>query len=168
MSAVDTIPSELRAGDRVRIIGRYANGVGEVLRVQQTGGLVIADVVFENQGGRKLETLPVARLEKASSPWDRLRACQYDDPRDFLLRQLAWQFALGNSGGELSNARTALLPHQILLTHDLVKMQRRRVLIADDVGLGKTIETGMTIRELITRGEARRVLIITPAGLVKN
>jgi superfamily II DNA or RNA helicase len=168
MSAVDAISSELRAGDRVRIIGRYANGVGEVLRVQQTGGLVIADVVFENQGGRKLETLPVARLEKASSPWDRLRAGQYDDPRDFLLRQLAWQFALGNSGGELSNARTALLPHQILLTHDLVKMQRRRVLIADDVGLGKTIETGMTIRELITRGEARRVLIITPAGLVKN
>jgi superfamily II DNA or RNA helicase len=168
MSGADTSSPELRVGDRVRIVGRYASGVGEVLRVQQTGGLLIADVVFESQGGRRLETLPVSRLEKASSPWDRLRAGHYDDPRDFLLRQLAWQFALGNSGGELSNARTALLPHQILLTHDLVKMQRRRVLIADDVGLGKTIETGMAIRELITRGEARRVLVITPAGLVKN
>ena len=168
MSAASVDSPELRVGDRVRIVGRYAHGVGEVLRVQQTGGLFIADVVFDNQGGRRLETLPVSRLEKASSPWDRLRAGHYDDPRDFLLRQLAWQFALGNSGGELSNAKTALLPHQILLTHDLVKMQRRRVLVADDVGLGKTIETGMAIRELITRGEARRILIITPAGLVKN
>ncbi len=168
MTIVDTATPELRVGDRVRIVGRYASGVGEVLRVQQTGGLVIADVVFDSQGGRRLETLPIAKLERASSPWDRLRAGHYDDPRDFLLRQLAWQFALGNSGGELSNARTALLPHQILLTHDLVKMQRRRVLVADDVGLGKTIETGMAIRELITRGEARRVLVITPAGLVKN
>jgi superfamily II DNA or RNA helicase len=168
MSSIETTSLDLRAGDRVRIAGRYVNGVGEVLRVQQMGGLLVADVVFDSQGGRRLESLPVSRLERAASPWDRLRAGQYDDPRDFLLRQLAWQFALGNSGGELSNARTALLPHQILLTHDLVKMQRRRVLVADDVGLGKTIETGMAIRELITRGEARRVLIITPAGLVKN
>lgn len=167
MSAVEAV-AQFRVGDRVRVAGRYASGVGEVLRVQQTGDMLIADVVFDSQGGRRLETLPITRLERAASPWDRLRAGQYDDSRDFLLRQLAWQFALGNSGGELSNARTALLPHQILLTHDLVKMQRRRVLVADDVGLGKTIETGMAIRELITRGDTRRVLVITPAGLVKN
>jgi SNF2 family DNA or RNA helicase len=168
MSALGAVSPEFQVGNRVRVTGRYSSGVGEILRVQQTGGMLIADVVFDSQGGRRLETLPVARLERAASPWDRLRAGQYDDPRDFLLRQLAWQFALGNSGGELSNARTALLPHQILLTHDLVKMQRRRLLVADDVGLGKTIETGMAIRELITRGETRRVLVITPAGLVKN
>jgi len=168
MSALGAVSPEFQVGNRVRVAGRYSSGVGEILRVQQTGGMLIADVVFDSQGGRRLETLPVARLERAASPWDRLRAGQYDDPRDFLLRQLAWQFALGNSGGELSNARTALLPHQILLTHDLVKMQRRRLLVADDVGLGKTIETGMAIRELITRGETRRVLVITPAGLVKN
>ena len=168
MSTAATDLPEIRVNDRVRVVGRYASGVGEVLRVQQSGGMVIADVVFDSQGGRRLETLPISRLERATSPWDRLRAGHYDDARDFLLRQLAWQFALGNSGGELSNARTALLPHQILLTHDLIKMQRRRLLMADDVGLGKTIETGMVIRELIARGETRRVLVIAPAGLVKN
>ena len=168
MSATLTESPEILVSDRVRVVGRYENGVGEVLRVQQTGGLAIADVVFDSQSGRRLETLPISRLERASSPWDRLRSGHYDDTRDFLLRQLAWQFALGNSGGELSNARTALLPHQILLTHDLIKMQRRRLLVADDVGLGKTIETGMVIRELIARGECRRVLVISPAGLVKN
>jgi len=154
--------------DRVRVSGRYELGIGEVLRLSETGGVYVADVVFESRAGRRLESLPVQRLEKATSPWDKLRAGQFDNPKDFLLRQLAWQFALGNTGGELTNSRTQLLPHQILLTHDVIKMTRRRLLIADEVGLGKTIETGMIIRELIARGEAHRVLILCPAGLVKN
>jgi len=160
--------SSLNPNDRVRVSGRYELGIGEVLRVSETGGLYVADVVFESRAGRRLETLPLSRLEKASSPWDKLRAGQFDNPKDFLLRQLAWQFPLGNTGGELTNSRTQLLPHQILLTHDVIKMNRRRLLIADEVGLGKTIETGMIIRELIARGEAIRVLIICPAGLIKN
>ncbi|MHB8520516.1 MAG: DEAD/DEAH box helicase [Limisphaerales bacterium] len=167
----DTIPhptSTLRPDDRVRVSGRYELGIGEVLRLSETGGVYVADVVFESRAGRRLESLPVQRLEKAASPWDKLRAGQFDNPKDFLLRQLAWQFALGNTGGELTNSRTQLLPHQILLTHDVIKMSRRRLLIADEVGLGKTIETGMIIRELIARGEARRVLILCPAGLIKN
>jgi superfamily II DNA or RNA helicase len=154
--------------DRVRVSGRYELGIGEVLRLSETGGVYVADVVFESRAGRRLETLPLTRLEKASSPWDKLRAGQFNNTKDFLLRQLAWQFALGNAGGELTNSRTQLLPHQILLTHDVIKMSRRRLLIADEVGLGKTIETGMIIRELIARGEARRVLILCPAGLIKN
>jgi len=161
-------PPPIGRDDRVRVSGRYELGIGEVLRVSESGGLYVADVVFESRSGRRLETLPVSRLERASSPWDKLRAGQFDDPKDFLLRQLAWQFPLGNTGGELTNSRTQLLPHQILLTHDVIKMNRRRLLIADEVGLGKTIETGMVIRELIARGEATRVLILCPAGLIKN
>jgi len=154
--------------DRVRVSGRFAMGVGEVLRVSETGGVYVADVVFESKTGRRLETLPVERLEKAASPWQKLREGRFDHPRDFLLRQLAWQFALGNTGGELTNSRTQLLPYQILLTHDVVKMTRRRLLIADEVGLGKTIEAGMIVRELTARHEANRVLVLAPAGLVKN
>ena len=154
--------------DRVRVAGRYEMGVGEVLRVSETGGVYIADVVFDSRTGRRLETLPVQRLEKAMSPWQKLREGRFDDPKDFLLRQLAWQFSIGNTGGELTNSRTQLLPHQILLTHNVVKSQRRRLLVADEVGLGKTIETGMIIRELVARNEANRILVLCPAGLVKN
>ena len=73
-----------------------------------------------------------------------------------------------NTGGEISNARTELLPHQILLVHRIANANRRRYLVADEVGLGKTIETGMALRELMSRGEANRVLIVTPAGLTLN
>jgi superfamily II DNA or RNA helicase len=167
-SDTPALQQSIAPDDRVRVSGRYELGIGEVLRLSETGGVYVADVVFESRTGRRLETLPVQRLEKAVSPWDKLRAGQFDNTKDFLLRQLAWQFALGNTGGELTNSRTQLLPHQILLTHDVIKMSRRRLLIADEVGLGKTIETGMIIRELIARGEARRVLILCPAGLIKN
>lgn len=163
-----TTTHDITVKDRVRITGRYEMGVGEVLRVCESGGDYLADIVFESRSGRRLETYPLDRLEKAVSPWRKLAAGQVDDTKDFLLRQLAWQFALGNAGGELTNSRTQLLPHQILLTHEVVRMPRRRLLIADEVGLGKTIETGMIIRELIARHEVQRILILTPAGLVKN
>jgi len=54
------------------------------------------------------------------------------------------------------------------LTRDVVRAERRRFLIADEVGLGKTIETGMIIRELVARQEAHRILIVSPAGLIRN
>jgi SNF2 family DNA or RNA helicase len=71
-------------------------------------------------------------------------------------------------GGELSNSKTDLLPHQILLTHQIISARRRKFLIADEVGLGKTIEVGMIIKELLARGEAKRILVICPAGLTVN
>lgn len=166
MSEVKT--TEISPNDRVRVAGRFELGIGEVLRVCETGGVYVADVAFESRGGRRLEILPIDRLERAMSPWQKIQEGRFDSPKDFLLRQLAWQFFLGNTGGELTNSRTQLLPHQILLTHEVVKASRRRFLIADEVGLGKTIETGMIVRELVARGEVHRVLILSPAGLVKN
>lgn len=157
-----------RIGEHVRVYGRPDLGLGEVLRVMESGGAYQADVAFEGPDGRRLETFPLDRLEAAPDLWERLARRDFDDPQDFLLKQLAIQLPLANTGGELSNSRTALLPHQILLTHDIVAASRRRLLIADEVGLGKTIETGMTIRELLARGEVSRVLIICPAGLIKN
>jgi superfamily II DNA or RNA helicase len=159
---------EITAGQWVRVAGREDLGSGEVVRVRAVGGTQEADVAFDDADGRRLLTFPTSRLSVEPDLWDRLEHGPYDRPVDFLLKQLAIQLPLHNSGGELSNSRTDLLPHQILLTRDVVAMNRRRLLIADDVGLGKTIETGMVIRELVTRSLAQRILIVCPAGLVKN
>jgi len=152
----------------VRIQGRDDLGVGEVVRIRESDGAYQADVVFERADGRHLETLPLERLVIERDLWERLSVGDLDPVEDFLLKQLAYRLPLANAGGELSNSRTDLLPHQILLTHDVVARQRRRLLVADEVGLGKTIETGMVIRELVSRGQARRILIVCPAGLVSN
>jgi len=158
----------IQANERVYVQGREDLGVGEVLRVRESGGIYQADVAFETSDGRRLETFPLHRLEPAPDLLERLANGDVDPPLDFLLKQLAYQLPLANTGGELSNSRTDLLPHQILLTRDVVAATRRRLLIADEVGLGKTIETGMIVRELVARGEASRVLVICPAGLIRN
>lgn len=158
----------VQPNQRVRVVGRDDLGVGQVLRVAESGGIYQVDVVFEDRDGRRLETFPANRLQTQPDLWDRLAQGDFDPPLDFLLKQLAYQFPLANTGGELSNSRTALLPHQILLTHDVVAATRRRFLIADEVGLGKTIEAGMIVRELVARAEAQRILIICPAGLTRN
>lgn len=163
-----TEPTEFTAGQWVRVAGREDLGSGEVVRVRAASGGPEVDVAFDSADGRRLMTFPGSRLSVERDLWDRMEHGPHDRPVDFLLKQLAMQLPLHNSGGELSNARTDLLPHQILLTHDVVAMDRRRLLIADDVGLGKTIETGMVIRELVTRGQAQRILVVCPAGLIKN
>jgi superfamily II DNA or RNA helicase len=68
----------------------------------------------------------------------------------------------------LTAAKVDLLPHQIVLTHRIATASPRRFLIADEVGLGKTIETALLLRELASRGELQRALMIVPAGLVNN
>lgn len=161
-------PPDITAGQWVRANGREDLGSGEVMRVRAVGPGYEVDVAFDSTDGRRLMTFPADRVAVERDLWDRLEHGPLDRPVDFLLKQLAIQLPLHNSGGELSNSRTDLLPHQILLTRDVVQMDRRRLLIADDVGLGKTIETGMVIRELVTRHLAQRILIVCPAGLIKN
>lgn len=60
------------------------------------------------------------------------------------------------------------LPHQLRALAQAVSGDRVRYLLADEVGLGKTIEAGLILRELKIRGLVRRTLVVTPAGLVSQ
>src|SRR5260370_24094507 len=61
------------------------------------------------------------------------------------------------------------LPHQRIAVYDhMLQQSRLRFLLADDAGAGKTIMTGLYIREMLTRRLISRVLIVPPAGLVGN
>jgi superfamily II DNA or RNA helicase len=84
---------------------------------------------------------------------------------------LAWQaqaLPLMDSAAVLTSAKIDLLPHQVVLTHRVTTTAPRRFLVADEVGLGKTIETALILRELASRGELKRALMVVPAGLVNN
>src|SRR5690348_898547 len=58
------------------------------------------------------------------------------------------------------------LPHQIEVARRVLRHMGGRAILADEVGLGKTIEAGIILKELTVRGLARRILILTPASLV--
>ncbi len=75
---------------------------------------------------------------------------------------------LMDNAAAMTAARIDLLPHQVVLTHRCATASPRRFLIADEVGLGKTIETALILRELASRGELKRALMVVPAGLVNN
>jgi SNF2-related domain len=59
-----------------------------------------------------------------------------------------------------------LLPHQVRALSQVISGDRVRYLLADEVGLGKTIEAGLVMRELKLRGLVSRTLVIAPKGLV--
>ena len=160
---------EIKKDTKVKIPYRPDLGTGAVLQVAEAhGGEYQVDVVFEKDGKRFLETFPQSRVEPVADIFQRYQKGESDHPTDFFLKQLAYKLPLENLGGELSNSKTDLLPHQILLTHQIISARRRKFLIADEVGLGKTIEVGMIIKELLARGEAKRILVICPAGLTVN
>jgi SNF2 family DNA or RNA helicase len=88
--------------------------------------------------------------------------------RSAWLAHEAHELPLMESAAALTAAPIDLLPHQVVLTHRIATASPRRFLVADEVGLGKTIETALVLRELASRGELRRALMIVPAGLVNN
>ena len=106
-----------------------------------------------------------SEMERVDTPLERAARGEWEEPWRFELKMLAARFLTGNKGGQLANARTEILPHQIFAAHRVVSSPRRRFLLADEVGLGKTIEAGMIWQALDQRGQAKRTLIITPAGL---
>lgn len=65
----------------------------------------------------------------------------------------------------LDRAQIQILPHQVNAVMTAVNRLRTRAILADEVGLGKTIEAGLIVKEYLARGLVRRVLILTPAPL---
>lgn len=109
---------------------------------------------------------PIEQLEPCRDPWSDLVNGKWSDLESVRLRVRCAELWLGNAHGQLGNARTDLLPHQVCLVQEVVERARRRVLIAEEVGMGKTIETGMIIHALTQRRELERCLVVCPAGQI--
>lgn len=86
----------------------------------------------------------------------------------FELRKQAWEIR-GNSYSTmirgLVGPKVTPLPHQLYVAHEVCQQENPRVLLADEVGLGKTIEAGLIFSSLRALGRAERVLIVVPESL---
>lgn len=103
-----------------------------------------------------------------SKPQDRLFAGQIDRMDRFSLRYrarkfLSEEYRRATSG--LRGIRASLIPHQLFIANEVGKRHAPRVLLADEVGLGKTIEAGMIIHQQLMAGRAERILVVVPESL---
>ena len=151
----------LSPGQRV---GHAEHGDGVVVSVP-TNGFVR---VFFPSGERQV---PLSSLSMALGRTEQIIRNTAAGERRAKRAWLSYQahaLPLLDGAAALTSAKIDLLPHQVVLTHRIATSAPRRFLIADEVGLGKTIETALLLRELASRGELNRALMVVPAGLVNN
>jgi len=172
---VSEITSGLVVGSEVEDVPysriRKSHGIGVIKTPARLIGRRIQHLVdFEEKGVRvwmPFESLRWVRsvghaLEKAIEP-------NPGSAERFRLRNLSYALqGWHENTGALSKLTIDPLPHQIHLVHHILKSGDLNWLIADDVGLGKTVEVGMLLSALKARKGYERVLLVCPAGLVKQ
>ncbi len=140
-----------------------------VIHPRHGTGRVVADMgatVVVRFGG-DLDQVPAGELVATPSLRSALRDGALDDPVDALVRAQALAIAsVNDQWGVFSRSRVRLLPHQLWVCRTVNRAWPFRWLVADDVGLGKTIECGLVLMPLIASGRVRRLLILAPAKLV--
>ncbi|ACJ27390.1 SNF2-like:Helicase [Shewanella piezotolerans WP3] len=153
-------------GDKVESHDEWSLTVTEV---EEKDNLIIYHGIHSETGEQASlrETLLNHNI-RFNKPQDRLFAGQIDRMDRFgvryqcqLLRnKLATSDLLG-----LQGPRVGLIPHQQWIAHEVGQRFAPRVLLADEVGLGKTIEAGLIIHQQLLTGRAERILVIVPDTL---
>ena len=152
------------AGDRIKTVSGITISVTDV---SEHDGIFIYRGIYQGTNTSIIETELDPNIS-FSKPEERLFTHQTDSNRWFNLRyrtlnHQARLAALPVRG--LLSPRVALIPHQLYIANDVATRYAPRVLLADEVGLGKTIEAGLIIHQQLTTGKASRILIIVPAAL---
>lgn len=139
-------------------------GEGVVVRLAADGAVRVFFASGERQVFAAALRPAISRIEQMLSQVQ----ASAEQLRTAWLHVEAHALPLMDNAAALTAARIDLLPHQVVLTHQVATALPRRFLVADEVGLGKTIETALILRELASRGELNRALMVVPAGLVNN
>ncbi|MCL4156191.1 UNVERIFIED_CONTAM: hypothetical protein GTU68_006004, partial [Idotea baltica] len=162
-------------------VTRVTFNVGDVIECQEGWSLTVEEVI-EDKGlltylGTREDTqetevtlreIFLSNQIRFNKPQDKLYAGQIDRMDNFVLRYraLSNQYQQHKSPMRgLCGMRAGLIPHQLYIAHEVGRRHAPRVLLADEVGLGKTIEAGMIIHQQVLSGRAERILIVVPETL---
>ncbi|WP_406666059.1 RNA polymerase-associated protein RapA [Gallaecimonas sp. GXIMD1310] len=162
-------------------ITRVTFRVGDNIKSHEGWTLTVASVTEQEQlltyHGNRTDTDEAVSLRETlldgvinlNKPQDRLFAGQLDRLDWFSLRyqtlEQAHQLSQSPLRG-LLGARMDLIPHQLYIANEVGNRQAPRVLLADEVGLGKTVEAGLIIHQQLRAGHASRVLLVLPENLM--
>ncbi len=154
-------------GDNVESYEGWSLKVEEVK--EDSGTLIYVGTRLDTEeSGVVLREIMLSHQIRFNKPQDKLFAGQIDRMDRFTLRYNALnnQYAQHKSPMRgLCGMRAALIPHQLFIAHEVGRRYAPRVLLADEVGLGKTIEAGMILHQQVLSGRAERVLILVPETL---
>ncbi len=156
------------------VLKRVQFRAGETVTTRDGGALTI-DSVEDAAGlltylcaGRRVREDAISDVTTVDLPHERLMAGQTDPGEVFDLRYRALQaqakFRQSDVRGFLGG-RLELIPHQFYILQEVSSRQVPRVLLADEVGLGKTIEACLILQRLLAVGQAKRVLVLVPESL---
>ncbi len=150
-----------RAGDTIR------NHEDKTMAVESATGQ--DGLIFYRGDGQVLCETELNDAISFNRPEERLLAGQLDPPEVFDLRVAALKHQHGRRKSRVRGfvgGRIDLIPHQLYIAAEVTRRLNPRVLLADEVGLGKTIEACLILHRLILTGRAHRVLIAVPDSLV--
>jgi ATP-dependent helicase HepA len=145
---------------------------GEVVKVtavEESHGLLVYHGTGDNGAAVQLDEVNLNSFVHFSKPQDKLFAGQIDKNSDYKLRIETLEHQHRHQGSPvygLLGARVQLLPHQLYIASQVGQRHAPRVLLADEVGLGKTIEAGLIVHQQLLTGRAGRVLVLVPDSLV--
>ncbi|MGJ8637889.1 MAG: RNA polymerase-associated protein RapA [Opitutaceae bacterium] len=149
--------------------------VGDVIH-SQNGEMVTVEEVREVDGiityvggGVEVVEMDLADSISFSKPEDRLIGGQIDQSDTFALRYETIERqsrARKSPVAGFAGGRIDLIPHQLYIAAEVANRYMPRVLLADEVGLGKTIEACLILHRLHLTGRAERILIVLPESLV--
>jgi len=168
--AMETAPLtrvEFSVGDKIACHEGWRLNVQAVTRDE---GLLFYTGTREDTG--ETATIDESKLDhflQFSSPRERLFAGLIDGPRWFNLRRRVFDYRhdLARSPVRgIAGTRVSILEHQMYIAVDVSRRLHPRVLLADEVGLGKTIEAGMILHAQLVNHQISRVLIVVPPALL--
>jgi len=137
--------------------------------IDNDGVLTYQGIRQDNGESTELKEVMIDHFIKFNKPHDRLLNGQVDRLDWFKLRKDCIEHQFGQQQSELTGltgGRVSLIPHQLYIAEEVGSRFAPRVLLADEVGLGKTIEAGLIIHQQLVTGRAQRVLIIVPESLM--
>jgi ATP-dependent helicase HepA len=155
--------------DLAGMVKRASTGSIGLLQARTTAVPPRWQVIFDG----KLVTVAEADLRPhvLDDPRSRLVQGRLGSARQFSLAVTARRYEieqLTNDLVSLGESRIDIKPHQVSVVHRVITSYPHRFLLCDEVGLGKTIEAGMILKELRARDAAGRCLVIAPPNLVRQ
>ena len=153
-------------GDRIE----GQDGIKILVRVvEEDQGILTYKGTDEDGEEVQLKEMDLNHFLEFNKPQDRLFTGQLDSAELFNLRHETLEHLARLDQSEIRGflgSRTSLIPHQLYIAHEVASREAPRVLLADEVGLGKTIEAGLILHHQLITGRAERVLIVVPDPLL--